>query len=127
MDSRLIASSDSNGVRRMTVRPGAKLAHPVHTPQTRGLKKTHESFSSLDSRIQEVGPIRERARDIAKAIASSIGDLPGSDGDHTSDIRVPLKPKPHVGSGAIALPLPEDVEESPLKCVTASPGPPDPA
>jgi hypothetical protein len=48
---------------------------------------------------------------IRRAIASYTGGSPGADGDPTSDVRVPLKPKPQVGSGAIALPLPENVEE----------------
>ena len=70
---------------------------------------------SIDSKIRPVTPNEEDMDSLEMAMAYeeafSGGESPEDDEGPTSDVRVPVKPRPHGGSAAIALPLPENLEE----------------
>ncbi len=65
-----------------------------------------------DKRRRKTKKQNQRTRDeVARAYAEALATLSGSDppilGEPDIPIRAPLKPKPHIRSGAIALPEPE--------------------
>ncbi len=65
-----------------------------------------------DKRRREVKELNELTRDVvarayAEASATLSGSYPPALGEPDIPVRAPLKPKPHIGSGAIAVPEPE--------------------